>query len=106
MVVFTVENRLKEIGIRKVMGATEMNVMVLLSKHFIKLMFIAAVIAVPFTWIFFENSFLQFHHYKIDIGLYEIGVSLLLMMALGLATILSQTIRAARANPVDTLRSE
>jgi ABC-type antimicrobial peptide transport system permease subunit len=106
MVVFTVENRLKEIGIRKVMGATEMSVTVLLSKHFIKLMFIAAVIAVPFTWIFFENSFLQFHHYKIDIGLFEIGVSILLMMALGLATILSQTIRAARANPVDTLRSE
>jgi ABC-type antimicrobial peptide transport system permease subunit len=106
MVVFTVENRLKEIGIRKVMGATEMNVTVLLSKHFIKLMLVAAVIAVPFTWVFFEKSFLQFQHYKIEIGIFEIGVSILLMMALGLATILSQTIRAARANPVDTLRSE
>jgi putative ABC transport system permease protein len=106
MVVFTVENRIKEIGIRKVMGASEASVVVLLSKQFLKLMFIAALIAVPFTIFFFENSFLKSFEYKINIGFWEIVVSLLVLMALGLTTILSQTVRAARANPVDSLRSE
>lgn len=106
MVVFTVENRIKEIGIRKVMGANELNVTLLLSKHFIKLMLIAGVIAVPLTWLFFENVFLRRQYYKIDIGFFEIGTSLALMLLLGLAAILPQTVRAARSNPVDTLRNE
>lgn len=106
MVVFTVENRVKEIGIRKVMGASEMNVVLLLSRHFGKLMMIAALIAVPIAWMFFEKVYLRAYYYRISVGLTEIGVSVFFMMALGLVTILSQTMRAARANPVDSLRSE
>jgi type IV secretory pathway TrbL component len=69
-------------------------------------MLIAAVIAIPFTWLFFENSFLRQYHYKIEIGIGEVAISLALLVGIGLTTILSQTIRAARANPVDTLKNE
>lgn len=106
MVVFTVENRMKEVGVRKVMGATIANITVLLSRDFIKLMLIAAMIAAPVTYLFFDKLYLTTQYYKIDIGILEVAVSLLLMLTLGLATILSQTVRAAKANPVDTLRNE
>ena len=106
MVVFTVENRVREISIRKVFGASELSVIALLSWTFLRLMLIASVIAIPFTWLFFENSFLRNYHYKIEIGVSEIGMSLALLIGIGLTTILSQTIRAARANPVDTLKNE
>ena len=106
MVVFTVENRVREISIRKVFGASELSVIVLLSWTFLRLMLIAAVIAIPFTWLFFENSFLRQYHYKIEIGIGEVAISLALLVGIGLTTILSQTIRAARANPVDTLKNE
>jgi putative ABC transport system permease protein len=106
MVVFTVENRIKEVGVRKVMGASTTGIILLLSKDFIKLMLIAAVIAMPLSYVFFDQIFLRTQSYKIPIGVTEIVVSILVMVVLGLATILSQTTRAAKANPVDTLRYE
>jgi len=106
MVVFTVENRVKEIGIRKVMGASTQTVTILLSRDFAKLMVIAAMIATPLTYLFFDKLYLQAQRYKLPIGVSEIAISLFIMLALGLATILSQTMKAAKANPVDTLRSE
>ena len=106
MVVFTVENRTKEVGVRKVMGASAAGIMLLLSKDFIKLMFIAAIIAMPLSYLFFDQVFLRVQTEKIPIGVTEIIVSIMVMMVLGLATILSQTARAAKANPVDTLRYE
>lgn len=106
MVVFTVENRIKEIGVRKVMGASASSVIMLLSKDFMKLMLIAAVIAIPLTYLFFEKVYLQLQYYHADIGVLDIGLSLLIMLSLGVTTILSQTVRAAKANPVDSLRHE
>jgi putative ABC transport system permease protein len=107
MVVFTVENRLKEVGIRKVMGASSSSVTLLLSKDFLKLMIIAAAIAIPCTYLFFEKMYLDMaQYYRSKIGAAEIAISLFIMLLLGLTTILSQTAKAARANPVDTLRYE
>jgi len=107
MVVFTVENRVKEVGVRKVMGASSGSIVMLLSKDFAKLMIIAAVIAVPITYIFFEKLyFSSAQYYRLKIGVVEISVSILIMAVLGMATILSQTAKAARANPADTLRYE
>ncbi len=106
MVVFTVENRTKEIGVRKVMGASTSTITILLSKDFAKLMFIAACIATPLTYLFFDKVFLRMQYYKLPIGVFEIIVSLLLLLTLGFMTILSQTVKAAKANPVDTLRNE
>jgi ABC-type antimicrobial peptide transport system permease subunit len=106
MVVFTVENRVKEVGIRKVMGASTAGIIVILSKDFMKLMSIAALIAIPLAYLFFDQVFVRMQYYHVPVGILEIVISLSLMFLLGLATIFSQTIRAARANPVDTLKCE
>ena len=107
MVVFTVENRMKEVGVRKVMGASALNITVVLSKDFVKLMVIAAFVAIPLAYLFFDKLYLNTqHYYHINVGAVEILGSLLIMISLGLATILSQTLKAARVNPVETLRYE
>jgi putative ABC transport system permease protein len=106
MVVYTAETRTKEIGVRKVMGASTLTIAVLLSKDYVKLMLIAAVIATPLTYIFFDKFLLGGQYYRIEIGAIEIVLSLLLMLLLGVGTILSQTVKASKANPVDTLRYE
>jgi putative ABC transport system permease protein len=107
MVVYTVEIRTKEVGVRKVMGASEYNVVYLLSRDFIKLMVIASMIATPLTYLFFDKIFLKLQSsYAIQVGIAEIVISLLIMLLFGAATVFSQTIRAARSNPVDTLRME
>src|SRR5699024_3248021 len=102
---FTAERRTKEIGIRKVMGATVTNIVVLLSKDFLKLVLIGFVIAVPIAF-YFMNQWLQGFAYRIDLG---VGIFLLaggLALLIALATVSWQSIRAALANPVDSLRSE
>jgi ABC-type antimicrobial peptide transport system permease subunit len=106
MVAFNVENRVKEIGIRKVMGATSTSLTLLLSNEFIRLMLWATPIAVPLTYLFFDNVYLSRQAYKIPIGWFEIVSSLLVLFVLGLSAVLSQTLRAAQSNPVDVLRTE
>jgi putative ABC transport system permease protein len=107
MVVFTVENRMKEVGVRKVLGATAWSITVVLSRDFVRLMGIAAFIAIPIAYVFYEKLYLETQrYYHINIGILEITISLLITVFLGLATILSQTVRAARVNPVETLRYE
>jgi putative ABC transport system permease protein len=106
MVVFTTENRMKELGIRKIMGATSWQLAMLLSKGFLKLMLIAALIAVPVTYILFDKFMLQIQYYRFEIGGAEVVLSLLIMLVLGGATIFSQTLKAAASNPVDTLKTE
>ncbi|HEX6982448.1 MAG TPA: ABC transporter permease [Balneolaceae bacterium] len=99
------ERRTKEIGIRKVMGATVSNIVSLLSKDFLKLVLIGFVIAVPIAW-YFMQQWLQDFAYRIEIGF---GIFLLagaLALFIALATVSWQSIRAALANPVDSLRSE
>ncbi len=102
---YAAQRRTKEIGIRKVMGATVANIVGLLSKDFLKLVLIGFVIAVPVAW-YFMNQWLQDFAYRIDIG---IGIFLLaggLTLLIALATVSWQSVRAALANPVDSLRSE
>lgn len=106
MVVFTVESRVKEVGVRKVMGATSGTIAYILSKDFVKLMLIAAVIAIPITWLFFEKVYFTLQSYAVPIGVFEILTSLAILLVLGLSTVLSQTFKAAAANPVDSLRHE
>jgi putative ABC transport system permease protein len=106
MVVFTTENRMKELGIRKVMGATSWQLAMLLSKGYLKLMLIAAFIAVPVTYFLFDRFMLDIQHYRFEIGGAEIVISLLIMLILGGGTIFSQTVKASGSNPVDTLKTE
>lgn len=106
MVVFSVENRVKEVGVRKVMGATSGMIAYLLSKDFVKLMLIASAVAIPITWLFFEKLYFRLQTYSVPVGAFEILTSLAILFVLGLSTVLSQTFRAAAANPVDSLRHE
>ena len=102
---FTARQRTKEIGIRKVLGATMTNIVGLLSKDFLKLVVLGFIIAVPIAW-YAMNQWLADFAYKIEIGP---GIFLLaggLALLIALATVSWQSIRAALANPVDSLRSE
>jgi putative ABC transport system permease protein len=102
---FTAEQRIKEIGIRKVLGATVGAIVSLLSKDFLRLVSIAFVIAAPVSW-FVMNRWLQDFAYHIDIDAWIfIGVAVLAIV-ITLLTTSFQAIRAAIANPVKTLRSE
>lgn len=97
--------RTKEIGVRKVLGASSSNIVLLVNKEFTKLVGIAFLIAVPIVW-YFMNRWLQNFAYRIDIGIGIIllaGVSALLVAWL---TVSYQSIKATLVNPVDSLRSE
>lgn len=102
---YMAEQRTKEIGVRKVLGATVTNIVNMLSKDFLKLVIISAVFAVPLGW-WLMNKWLEDFAYRINIGwsvfLIAIGVAILI----ALVTVSFQAIKAAIANPVTSLRSE
>ncbi|MEP7141912.1 MAG: ABC transporter permease [Ferruginibacter sp.] len=102
---FSAEQRRKEIGIRKVLGASVSNVTALLSKDFIKLIIIAIVIACPVTW-YLMNKWLQDFAYRIEISWWMFLAAGLLAVLIGLLTVSFQAIKAAIANPVKSLRTE
>jgi len=102
---FTIEKRIREIGIRKVLGASANRILLLISKEFLKLVLIAFVIAVPIAW-WAMNSWLQKYDYRIDISLWlfvTVGFGILLLT---LIVVSLNTLRAATSNPVKSLRSE
>lgn len=106
MVVFTMENKIKEIGIRKVMGASVNQLTHLLSKGFLRLMLIALIITIPIAFFVFQFMLEKIIFYNSPLGLFEVGISIAILATLGGVTIFSQTIRAAKLNPVDNLRYE
>ncbi len=97
--------RLKEISIRKVLGASVTGLVALLSKDFLKPVLIALFIAVPAAYLLMQY-WLQNFAYKIELGLWTFIVAVGLTLVIALATVSWQSIRAALANPVDSLRSE
>ncbi|WP_234736886.1 ABC transporter permease [Tellurirhabdus bombi] len=105
MVIYTTETRIKEIGIRKVMGAQVSQISWLLSWDFVRLLIIAGVIALPSGY-FIGNFFIRNFAYHVDIGFETLGLCFGLMLIIGSLTIGIKTYRAAQANPADSLRSE
>lgn len=105
MAMYSTQTRIKEIGIRKVMGATSGEITLLLSKSFLVLMAIAGIVAVPVGY-YFGNQFLETYAYKIEITPLLLFSGVLLVGGLGFLTICSQTLKAASANPVNSLRYE
>lgn len=105
MVVYTAESKTKEVGIRKVMGASRWSLAFLLSKGFLKLMLIASLFALPITLVL--NKMLSaLAYYRVPITFFDIALGLLAMFALGIATMASQTWRTASINPAETLKYE
>jgi putative ABC transport system permease protein len=102
---YTAERRRKEVGIRKVLGASTKGVVVLLSKDFIKLVVISLLIASPVAW-YFMNKWLQDFAYRIHISWWIFMVAGVLTILIALLTVSFQAIKAAVANPVKSLRSE
>jgi putative ABC transport system permease protein len=102
---FSAEQRTKEIGIRKVLGASVTGVVALLSKDFLKLVGIAVVIASPLAW-YIMNRWLQDFAYKTNIGFSVFAITTLAAMLIAVITISFQAIRAALSNPVKSLRTE
>ena len=103
---FSIKKRFKEISIRKVLGASSKKLVLLLSKDFVILMLIASIITIPIMYFLFNEILVSIQHYSLQIGFIEIVLSLAIILFLGLFTILSQTLKAANANPVENLRSE
>jgi len=102
---FTAEQRTKEIGIRKVLGATAPNITLLLSKEFAKWVLLATVIAWPISYYAMEK-WLQNFAYRIEIGLLIFPLTAILAFTIAILTVSYQAIRAALANPVEALRYE
>jgi putative ABC transport system permease protein len=102
---FTAEQRTKEIGVRKVLGASVTSVVVLLSRDFLKPVLIAILLASPIAW-YGMNAWLRDFAYKIDISWWIFALAGLLSVGIALLTVSFQSIKAALMNPVKSLRSE
>ena len=102
---FAAERREKEIGVRKILGASILNIVSMLSKDFVKLVIIALILATPIAWYGMSN-WLQNFHYRIDMPWWSYAIAGILAIVVALGTIGFQSLKAARVNPVDSLRNE
>ena len=102
---FMAERRTKEIGVRKVLGASVPNVVALLSKDFLKLTLVASIIAFPVAW-YFMNKWLEDFAYRINISWTIFIIAALCTLMVALLTVSFQAIKAAISNPVKSLRTE
>jgi putative ABC transport system permease protein len=105
LVTYAAEQRIKEIGVRKVLGASVSEIVTMVSKDFIKLVLVASVIAFPVAW-WMMNKWLQSFAYRIDISWWIFAMAGLLTIAIAMITVSFQAIKAAMANPVKSLRTE
>jgi putative ABC transport system permease protein len=105
LVTFTVEQRVKEIGVRKVLGASVPGIVRMLSKDFLRLVLIAAVISFPIAW-WAMNKWLADFAYRINVGWEAFAIAGMAALMIALLTVSFQAIKAAVANPVRALRSE
>ena len=102
---FSAEQRKKEIGIRKVVGASVPGIVQLLSKDFVKLVLVAFIIAIPVVWLAM-NKWLQQYAYRVNISWWMFALAGLIAIAIAMITVSFQAIKAAIANPIQSLRTE
>ena len=102
---YTAERRTKEIGVRKVLGASVQGLITLLSKDFIRLVLISAFIAFPIAW-WSMNKWLEDFAYRISMQWWIFFISAMLAVIIAFLTVSMQAFKAATANPVNSLRAE
>ena len=102
---FTISQRIKEIGVRKVLGASVPQIVVELSRSFLALVIIASVIALPVAWMFMHRWLLGFA-FRIDLSWWVFLSAGIIAFIIAFATISFQAVKAANMNPVKSLRSE
>ncbi len=102
---YMAQNRIKEIGVRKVLGASVSGITALLSKDFLKLVGIALLISIPISW-YAMNQWLREYAYKIELSWWIFAIAGLLALGIAFVTVSYQAIKAAKSNPVKSLRTE
>jgi ABC-type antimicrobial peptide transport system permease subunit len=102
---FTAEKRKKEIGVRKVMGASTAGILTLVSKDFVKLILVSIIIAVPVAW-YFADNWLKTYAYQTNLSWWIFAGSGMILIFIAIVTVGFQAFKAANANPVDSLKSE
>jgi len=102
---FMIEGRTKEIGIRKALGSSISNILMLISKEFVKWVIIAGLVACPLAW-YAMNEWLQQFAHQVDIGFIVFFIAAGIALVISLITISTQSIKAANANPIKSLRYE
>jgi ABC-type antimicrobial peptide transport system permease subunit len=105
LISFMAVQRTKEVGVRKVLGATVSDIVMLFYKEFVFLVLIAFVISAPSAW-YFMSGWLNGFAYRIDLNLWTFAIAIALSLIIALVTVSFQSIKAAIANPVDSLRNE
>ena len=105
MATYTAETRTKEIGIRKVLGSSIWQIIVLLSKGYFQLLVVAIVIAMPLAYLL-NNMWLDFFAYRVSIGFGILSLSIFILLIISMLTVFSQSFRAAKTNPIKSLRME
>ena len=105
LITFTTEQRVKEIGIRKVLGASVQNLVAMLSGGLLRLVLLSMLIAIPVGWLVM-NKWLQDFAYRIHIQWWMFALAGVIALLIALATLSFQSIKAAMANPVKSLRTE
>jgi len=105
LVAFIVTQRTKEVAIRKALGSSSMNIVRLINKDFIKLIFISSVIALPVSY-YYMMSWLKNFVYRIDLSWYYFAIAIAGALFIAIITNIFHTVRAAMKNPADSLRYE
>lgn len=105
LTIFTIERRLKEIGIRKVLGAGKLDILGLVSGGFVRLAALASAIALPVSW-WLAHQWLEHFAYRVSIGVGTLMLTVLLVLVIALSVIGSLTLRALAADPIEALRCE
>ena len=105
LVIFTAESKIKEIGVRKVLGASVFNITSLITRDFLKLILFGIVIGTPISW-YFMTKWLADYEYRINMPWWAFGITAVLIIGVSLLTVSFESIKAAIANPIRSLRNE
>jgi len=102
---YTIETRIKEISIRKILGATSKQLVYHLSKGFVIMLLVAVTLSIPLAWLL-NNLWLEQIAYRVTMDFAVVSFGVLTLLFFGMVTIGSQTFRASTVSPVDSLRNE